>query len=86
MSAPGTVSSTDDHDEWTAAPGVAPVSAPLVMELVPDTVLLRNRVFARLRAYCYQPNPAAALALLGLAALTLSLARRRRPVAAAGPP
>jgi hypothetical protein len=73
---PGTVSPDPDGDSWDSAGAGA---GRLGLELVPRTVLLRNAAFARVSGYLYRPNPGAVTVAIGLAALTLVLARRPRP-------
>jgi hypothetical protein len=76
-SRPGTVTSDADGDVWEPA---GEDSEPLGLELVPRTRLLRNAVFAWARGYLYRPNPGAVVVATGLAALTLVLVRRSRPI------
>jgi len=47
---------------------------------VPRTVFLRNAPFAWVAGYLYRPNLGTVVSVLGLAALTLVLIRRPRPV------
>lgn len=77
-SRPGTVASGPDGDIWET-PAVD--DAPVALDLVPSTVLLRNPAFRRVDGYLYRPNPATVLVTIGLAALVLVLVRRPRPVA-----
>jgi hypothetical protein len=72
---PGTVTRQQDGDRWEPT-GEGPER--LAIELVPRTFLLRNDAFARVRGYLYRPNVPAIAVALGLAALTLVLARRPR--------
>jgi hypothetical protein len=74
----------DERGETWMADG-SDGGGPLAVELVPPTLLLRNRLFAAARGYIYRPNPAAFTGTGGLAALVLLLVRRpRRAPAAAG--
>jgi hypothetical protein len=74
--APGTSASGPDGDTWAAVDGPGSVA----VDLVPRTLLLRNQTLARLRAYLYRPNAMTLTVIVGLAALTLLLAGRRRAV------
>jgi hypothetical protein len=75
--AAGVVESGPDGDVWRPAAGDG---ADLVVELVPDRPLLRTAAFARLRPFLYTPSVAGGLAVVGLAALAVTLAGRpRRP-------
>jgi hypothetical protein len=74
VSRPGTVAREEAWDAWLPADrGVG----HLGVELAPATPLVRTRLAAAARPYLYGPNAAAALAVLGLAGLTVLLARRR---------
>ena len=84
---PGVVDEERGLDIWrpTGREGPPADATVSVVEMRPRTVWLRNGVFGRLRTYLLTPNPAAALAMLGLAAAALLLGRRPRgagPVAA----
>jgi hypothetical protein len=76
-SRPGTVTPGADGEIWEPA---GESSEPLGFELVPRTRLLRNAAFVWVRGYLYRPNPGAVVVAAGLAALTLVLVRRSRPI------
>lgn len=88
VSLPGTITTAEAHDLWTPGgpEGAAAWLSQPYIEVVPATLLFRNPVFARLKAYLYRPNPAAFLTLTGLAALTAVLVRRRRAPRPSTPP
>lgn len=88
--APGALEEGGDRDVWVPASGsdLSAGSGAISLELRPRTAILRNGIFARLRTYLYTPNPAALLAVVGLAAGALLLGHRPRvtgPPAAPGP-
>jgi hypothetical protein len=76
-SGPGRPTSGPEDDAWIPAEGGA---GPLEIDLVPRTFLLRNQAVAGLRPYLFRPNPLTLAVVVGLAALTLVLARRPRTV------
>lgn len=84
---PGVVTAGAARDIWSPFPGEggAGRSDPLVLELAPPSILFRNRVFARLRAYLYRPSLAGTLGVTGLAALTVVLVGRRGTPGPAAP-
>ena len=65
-------------DTWTPA---GDGGGRLGLELVPNSLFLRNAAFAWVRGYLYRPNPGAMAGAAGAAALTLVLVRRSRPAA-----
>jgi hypothetical protein len=73
---PGTSASGPAGDTWAAADGPGSVA----VDLVPRTLLLRNQALVWLRAYVYRPNGMTLTVIVGLAALTLLLAGRRRAI------
>jgi hypothetical protein len=73
---PGRLERGDEGDQWIPAEPW-PMTAPLGLELVPATAVLRHRAFAELRPYLYTPSLAGGLTVLGLAALTRLLLPRR---------
>ena len=75
-SQPGRFTLAPDGESWEATEGA---TAPLKIELVPRSAVLRNAVFTWAAGYLYRPNPATVAAVVGLAALTLVLIRRARP-------
>jgi hypothetical protein len=75
---PGSITREPDGDAWVPE---ASGSGRLELDLVPRTLLLRNRAFAWIRDYVYRPNPTTVIAVIGLAALALVLVRRPRPAA-----
>ncbi|MGH7321431.1 MAG: hypothetical protein ACRELA_17640 [Candidatus Rokuibacteriota bacterium] len=82
VNAPGALTEDGLHDAWVPTDTESLVRAVQV-ELVPSTILLRNPVFAALKAYLYVPTVHASLVLTGLAAVALILVARPRGAAPA---
>lgn len=80
-SRPGAVTPDPEGEIWEPA---GEDTRRVGLELVPRTVFLRNAGFAWARGYLHRPNPGAVAVAIGLAALTLVLVRRSRPIGVEG--